>query len=154
MALEGKALLGRLHRFYIEPTADLETPVWEEYGKLQGANRGGARDVSEIKERDLIDTTVLLGHRNTEISLTITRRPGNDQFDALEAAANADPPQKVGIAMMTGDITEPGERGFMAEMYVTQWDDDQAHDSNAIAVTLRPAADYDTAPEFVEIPTP
>lgn len=150
MPLTGAALLGRLHKLYIEPTADLALPTWAEYGKIQGANRTGQRDVSEVKERDLEDTTVLLGHKNREISLPITRRPGNTEYDALEDAFENG--TKIGIAMMTGTITSSGERGYQAEMYVTGFDDDQAHESNAVQVSLRPAADYVTAPAFVEIP--
>ena len=149
MPLSGGALIGRLHKIYIELDADLATPTWGLYGKIQGGNRSGNRDVSEIKERDLDDTTVLLGHKNREITIPITRRPGNAQYDALEEAFENG--TKIGIAMMTGLIATVGERGYQAEMYVTNWDDDQAHDSSTIQVTLRPAADYVTAPDFVEI---
>ena len=149
MPLTGGALIGRLHKLYIEPTADLATPTWEEYGKIQGASRTGQRDVAEVKERDLEDTTVLLGHKNREITLPVTRRPGNTQYDALEDAFESG--AKIGIAMMTGAIATSGERGYQAEMYVTGFDDDQAHDSTQVSVTLRPAADYVTAPDFVEI---
>lgn len=145
----GAARIGRLHKLYIEATANLATPTWVEFGKIQGGNRTGQRDVSEVKERDEEDTLVMLGHRNREITLTITKRPGNTEYDVLETASESG--AKVGIAMMTGDITTTGERGYQAEMYVTGWDDDQAHDSTVINATLRPAADYTTAPDFVEI---
>lgn len=149
MPLTGAAKIGRLHKLYVEPSADLALPTWEEYGKIQGANRTGQRDVAEVKERDLEDTTVLLGHKNREITLPVTRRPGNTQYDYLEDAFENG--TKIGIAMMTGEIATSGERGYQAEMYVTGFDDDQAHDSTSVQVTLRPAADYTTAPDFVEI---
>ena len=145
----GEALQGRLHKLYIDPAGDMTTPTWTEYGKIQGGGQTSGRDVSELKERDTDETTVLLGHRNNEQSLTITRRHGNTQFDALRTAhING---SKISIAMMTGTITDSGERGYQAEMYVTQFDDDQSHESNSISVTLRPAADYVVAPGYVTI---
>lgn len=149
MPLDGSALLGRVHKLFVDPAGDLTTPTWTEYGKIQGASRSGGKDVAEIKERDLIDTTVLPGHRNTEITLPITRRPGDTEYDALEDAFHND--AKISIALMTGEVATIGERGYQAEMYVTQWDDDQAHDGTAVQVTLRPAADYVVAPDFIEV---
>jgi hypothetical protein len=55
------------------------------------------------------------------------------------------------VAVMTGAIATAGSNGYQAEVYVTQFDDDQGHESTTRAVTLRPAADYVTAPAFVEI---
>lgn len=147
--MSGEARIGRLHKLYLDADGDIASPMWVEYGKIQGGSRSGSRDVSEIKERDLDETTVMLGHKSREISLTITKRPGDTNYDILEAAWETG--VKVGVAMMTGPIATVGERGFQAECYVTAWDDDQANDSTTIAVTLRPCADYVTAPAFVEI---
>lgn len=149
MALTGDVKIGRLHKLYIEPSADLALPSWVEYGKIQGANKTGQKDRSEIKERDLAITTEISGHRKDEITLTLTKRPGNTEYDALEDAAQGDN-IKIGIALMTGDIATPGERGFQAEMIVVGWDDDQAHDNSTVQVTLAPSANYVTAPAFVE----
>lgn len=150
MALTGTLKIGRLHKLYVEASADLVSPTWVEYGKIQGASRTQQRDVAEVKERDLEETLVELGHINREITLQISRRPGlTSTYDILEAAFESG--ANVGIAMMTGTITTAGERGYQAEMKVTGFDDDQAHDSTMVAVTLRPAASYTTAPDFVEV---
>lgn len=147
--MAGEARLGRLHKLYIDADGDIESPTWVEYGEIQGASRSNPRDVAEVKERGLDETTVLLGHKTRELSLTVTKRPGNTNYDILEEAFESG--SKVGVAMMTGPIATAGERGYQAEMYVTNWDDDQAHDATSATVTLRPAADYTTAPDFVEI---
>lgn len=143
------ARIGRLHKMYIDADGDIETPTWVEYGEIQGASRTGGRDVAEVKERAIDETLVMLGHKTREISLTVTKRPSNTNFDLLQAAYESG--GKVGVAMMTGTITTAGEQGFQSECYVTQFDDDQAHDSTTCTVTLRPCADYTTAPDFVEI---
>lgn len=145
----GAAINGRVQKLYIDVDGDIATPTWVEYGKIQGASLNGPRDVSEIKERDVEETTVLLGHKNRELSLSVTRRPGHTTYDVLQDAYETG--SKVGVALMTGTITEVGQRGYQAEMKVTGWDDDQAHDNSAISVTLRPAADFVTPPAFVEI---
>lgn len=150
---DGALIIGRLHKLYIEPVSDLEAPTWVEYGEIQGATRTQQRDVAEVKERNFLETTVELGHLNTEVTLQISRRPGlTTTFDVLEAAARSG--DNVGIAMMTGGITEPGERGYQAEMKVVGFDDDQAHDSTMVSVTLRAAASRDTDPAYVEIAAP
>lgn len=145
----GAALSGRVQKLYIDVDGDIATPTWVEFGKIQGASISGPRDVTEIKERDLQDTIVLPGHISREISLTITRRPGNTSYDAVRAAHNAG--TKIGVAMMTGPIAEVGQTGFQCEAYCIDWNDDQAHDNGAIECTLRPAADYVTPPAFVTI---
>jgi len=147
--MPGEARIGRLHKFYIDADGDIATPTWVLYGKIQGANRTGGRDVAEVKERDLEDTLVMLGHKNREITLTITKRPGDTNFDLLQAAFESG--SKIGIAMMTGLIATVGEQGYQAEMYVTNFETPEEHDSTANTVTLRPCADYVTPPEFVEI---
>ena len=147
--MSGEVKIGRLHKLYVDADGDIAVPTWVEYGEIQGGSRTGQRDVSEIKERAFDETLVMLGHKNREISLTATKRPGNTNFDLLQAAFESG--AKVGIAMMTGPIATSGEQGYQAEMYVTGFDDDQANDATTVAVTLRPAADYVTAPDFVEI---
>lgn len=141
--------IGRLHKLYVDADGSIASPTWVEYGEIQGASRSGGRDVAEVKERGLSETTVMLGHKTREISLTVTKRPGNTNFNILQTAYETG--AKVGIAMMTGAIATVGEQGFQAECYVTQFDDDQAHDSTTATATLRPCADYVTAPAFVEI---
>jgi hypothetical protein len=147
--MAGEARIGRLHKLYIDADGDIATPTWVEYGKIQGASRSGSRDVAEVKERDLDDTLVMLGHKNREITVTVTKRPGNTQFDLLQAAFEAG--SKVGVAMMTGAIATVGEQGYQAEMYVTNFESPEENDSTVCNVTLRPCADYVTPPDFVEI---
>jgi hypothetical protein len=123
-----------------------------EYGEIQGATRTQQRDVAEVKERNFLETTVELGHLNTEITLQISRRHGNANYDVLEAAARSG--ASVGVAMMTGTITDVGERGYQAEMKVVGFDDDQAHDSTMVSVTLRASATRVTDPAYVTIAAP
>lgn len=145
----GEARIGRLHKMYVDADGDIATPTWVEYGEIQGANRTQQRDVAEVKERGLDETTVMLGHKNREISLTLTKRPGNTNFDILQTAYEDG--NKVGIAMMTGPIATSGEQGWQGECYVTGFDAPEENDSTTVAATLRPCADYVTAPDLVEI---
>lgn len=147
--MAGEARIGRLHKLYVDADGDISSPTWVEYGEIQGGNKNRGRDTAEVKERASPETLVMLGHISTEISLTLTKRPGNTNYDLVEAAAETG--AKIGIAMMSGDIATSGERGYQAEMYVTQFDDDQSNDSTTVSVTLRPCADYATAPDFVEV---
>lgn len=147
--MAGEARIGRLHKLYVDADGDIAVPTWVEYGEIQGGGRSDQRDLAEVKERGLDETTVMLGHKSREVSLTLTKRPGNTNFDLLQAAF--DTGAKVGIAMMTGAIATSGEQGFQAEMYVTAFNDDQANDSTTVSATLRPCADYVTPPDFVQI---
>lgn len=147
--MPGEARIGRLHKFYVDADGDIAAPMWVVYGKIQGASRTGQRDVAEVKERDQEDTLAMLGHKNREISVTVTKRPGDTNYDILQTAFETG--AKVGIAMMTGEITTVGEQGYQAEMYVTGFEDPEEHDATTNVVTLRPCADYTTPPAFVEI---
>jgi len=141
--------IGRLHKLYVDADGDIATPTWVEYGEIQGGNRSQGKDLAEIKERGLDETVVLPGHKTREVSITLTKRPGNVNFDILQTAFETD--AKVGIAMMTGPIATSGEQGYQAEMYVTQFDDNQENDSTTVNCTLKAAADYVTPPDVVEI---
>ena len=149
MPATGKPRQGRLQKAYYDADGDIATPMWIELGKIQGGGKTSQRDVSEIKERDLDETLVLLGHKSRELTLQLTRRPGQADFNALQDAYENG--TKIGFAMVTGDITDSGQRGWQGEVYVTGWDDDQSHDGTVISVTIRLAADYDTAPDVVEV---
>jgi len=144
-----QARIGRLHKFYIDADGDIATPTWVEYGEIQSGSRSSQRKVAEVEERGIDETTVMLGHKGREISLTVTKRPGNTNYDLLQTAYEDG--GKVGVAMMTGPIATSGEQGYQAEMYVTGFDADESNESTSAAVTLRPCADYTTAPDLVEI---
>lgn len=156
MALEvgaGAPQIGKNCRAYYS-TAVLATPTWVHAGKLQGLNKTGGRDVAEVKERDLDETTVLRGHKNREISFQLTRRPGNTFYDLCRKAFEAEDGTDDAIlimAIMNGPMTTPGVDGYQAEFVVTQFDDDQAHDSTSVAVTIRPTANYTTAPSAIVV---
>ena len=107
--MAGEARIGRLHEIHVDADGDIAAPTWVEYGEIQGASRSGQRDVAEVKERSVEETLVMLGHQNRELSLTITKRPGNVNFDILQTAFETG--AKVGIAMMTGPIATIGEQG-------------------------------------------
>jgi len=150
MAQTGAPILGKNCRLY-HSSAVLSSASWTEVGKIQGLNKTQGKDVAEIKERGLNETVVLPGHVTREVSFQLTRRPGNTQYDAIaDAFENG---TKICLAVMTGTITEEGQRGYQAMWHVTQFDDDQAHDSTAVNVTIRPAADYGSgdAPVAVQI---
>lgn len=149
MAVTGKPTIGKARKFYVDVDGSIAVPTWVLAGKIQGLSMNSSHNVAEIEERGESDVLVLPGHKTREISLQLTHRPGDATFDAIQDAYENQ--TKLGVAVMSGLITNVGERGYQAEVYVTQFDDDQGHTNSAIAVTLRPAADYVTAPAFVEI---
>lgn len=146
---DGKPRIGKARKCYIDVDGDIETPMWVELGKIQGLSKSYSRNLAEIEERDVDDVTVEVGHMNREITIELTHRPGDTNFDAIQDAHENG--TNIGLAIMSGDITTNGERGYQAEFKVTGWDDDEAHTNSAVSVTVRPAADYETAPAFVEI---
>lgn len=149
----GAPQIGKNCRLYYS-TAPLLTATWVHAGKIQGASKSQGRDVAEVKERDCNDTLVLRGHVTRELTLTLTRRPGSVFYDMIRAAAEAEDGsgnEIVILAIMNGPIATVGVDGFQAEFVVTQIDDDQAHDSTSLSVTLRPSANYTTAPMAVVI---
>lgn len=149
MTQTGGPINGRLCKAYLDVDGSIASPTWVELTKIQGASKTSQRDVAEVKERAIDDTTVLLGHATKEFTLQLTRRPADTSYDTIEDAHESG--AKVGIALMTGTITEVGQRGFQGECYVTGFDDDQSHDSTVAVATFRPCADYTTAPAIVEI---
>lgn len=149
MAVDGSPRLGKNKKLYIDVDGDIATPTWVLADKIQGLNKNRSHALAEIEERGEDEVLVLPGHTTSEITFQLTSRPGNSIYDALEDAFEAK--TKVGAAVMSGLIANSGERGLQGEFYVTQFDDDQGNTSTAVAVTLRLAADYDTAPALVEI---
>lgn len=147
--MSGEPKLGRLSKFYIDADGDIAVPTWVLFGEITGANRNSQRKVSELEERVFDETLVMLGHKGREISVSVTRRPGNTNYDLLQTAYESG--AKVGVAMMTGEYDTSGEQGYQAEMYVTGWDSDESNESTGCSVTLRPCADYTTAPDIVEV---
>ncbi len=148
MALTGKVKLGKARKLYIDVDGDIAIPTWVEAGKIQGLSKSYGHNVAEIEERDVEDVTVMLGHKTREISFELTVRPGDAVYDAIEDAFENQ--TKIGVAVFSGPIATSGERGFEAEAYVTDWSDDEAHTNSSVSITLRPAADWDTAPAFVK----
>ena len=149
MSVTGKPTLGKNRKFYIDVDGAIATPTWTLAGKIQGLQLSGPHNVAEIEEREEEEVLVLLAHKKRTLSLQLTHRPGNTIYDAIQDAYENQ--TKIGVAIMSGPIANSGERGYQAEMYVEDFDDDQGHTNTAVAVTLRPAADYATAPTFVEI---
>ncbi|MFV0445671.1 MAG: hypothetical protein ACK5Q5_18980 [Planctomycetaceae bacterium] len=149
MPATGKAIIGKLCKAYIDVDGDIAGPTWVEAPKIQGLSKTSSRNLAEIAERGEDDVLVLPSHINREISFELTRRPGDTVYDTLENAFEDG--TKVGVAIMTGGIAVSGSRGYQAEVYVTQFDDDQGHEGTTVSVTVRPAADYTTAPAHVAI---
>lgn len=150
MPATGGAVIGKNCKLYIVADGDLSgTPTWAESGKVQGVNSNSSYNLAEIEERDQDDVLVLPGHRTREVTFQLTFRPGDTIFDAIQDAY--EDATKIGVAVMSGAIDDVGQRGYQAEVYVTQFDHDQSNTASSVAVTLRPAADYTTAPAFVEI---
>lgn len=149
MALTGAAKLGKNLKLYVDVDGDIASPEWVEATIAQGVTCNLERATADVLERGVDFTLGLVGHAGVPVEVTLTRRPGNAVYDAFQEAAWGG--TKIGLAVMTGTITDADERGLQGEFYVTTHGDDQGHESTSCTFTCRLAADYTTAPAYVTV---
>lgn len=149
MALAGAGEVGFIEEIYYDADGDIASPTWVLIPGVQDVQVSASKNVSEIAERNVPEIGVVPTHTSREITVTITKKNGNTNYDALKAAFEDN--TKIGVAAMTGPVATAGEKGFQAEAYIVGWDDDGAHEGNSVSITIRPAANATTAADYVTI---
>lgn len=145
---DGRVVPGKKLKLYIDPDGVGESS-WAEASKIGNVKRNGSWSEGEVAERDSKYTGVVLGHLTEEITVELTRRPGNTVYDAIMAAMAAG--TYIGVAIADGPIATAGTKAFEADMNVLSRDDDQGHTGTTISISLKLAAESPTAPAEVVV---
>ena len=149
MALAGAGEVGFIEEIYYDADGDIASPTWVLIPGVQDVQESASKNVAEIAERNVAEIGVMPTHTNREYTVTITKKNGNTNYDALKAAFEDN--TRIGIAAMTGPIATAGEKGFQAEAFIVGWDDDGSHEGNSATLTIRAGANATTAADFVTI---
>jgi hypothetical protein len=149
MALTGAGEVGFIEEVYYDADGDIASPTWVLMPGVQDVQVSSQSNKSEIAVRNEDFVGVVPTHKVVSITVTLTKRNGDTNYDALREAHFSN--TKIGVAAMTGPVATVGEKGFQAEAYVTGWDDDGAHEGNSVSVTIEPAANATTAADYVTI---
>ena len=146
-AASGAPQIGKVRNAYYDADGSIASPTWVAIGKMSGGDHSATRDSVEIAERDIDLKTYMHGHFDIKPQLELTVRPGNSVYDALRVAFETK--AKIGLAMMTGLITDSGHYGIQGEFRIEEWSEPQGNTDVSASLTLALAADYTTAPAFV-----
>lgn len=149
MALSGAGEVGYIEEVYYDTDGDIASATWVAFPGVQDVQFTSQSNKAEIAERNVKYVGVVPTHKVVSITVVITKKNGDTDYDALRAAHDAD--TKLGIATMTGPIATVGEKGWQGEVYITGWDDDGSHEGNNVTLTLEPAANATTAAALVTI---
>lgn len=144
----GAPQIGKVRKFYYDADGSIASPTWVPVGKMSGGDHSSQHEKVEIKERDNNFTTYMLGHTDVPIQVELTVRPGNAVYEALYDAHIAK--TKIGVAMMTGDLTVGDHFGIQAEVRIDSWQEPQGNTDVNATLGISLAADYTTAPAIVK----
>lgn len=144
----GKIVLGEKCKLYLDELGVGEG-TWAEVDRVGDVSLSQSHNEVEINERAIDEVGVVLGKKNRELTFQLTRRPGNEIYDAFLLAFRTK--AIVGMAVMSHGILLGGAQGYQADMYVTKFDDNQATGGAIVDVALKRAADSDTAPADVTV---
>lgn len=147
-AATGKIKIGKDTLVYYSAniTGALDARTWVLYGKVQDVKKKTSYAKIEVTEYDSPDIKHLRGHRTTEITLKISRRPGNSGYDALEDAHEAGTP--IGLAFVThgAAIDETGARGWWGDVEIFEWDEDTSKEGTTVDLNFGLTANSALAP--------
>lgn len=137
-AADGKIKIGKNTLVYYSTsiTGPLADRTWVAYGKVQDCKKKTSFGKIEIAEYDTDDIKFLRGHKTTDVTLKISRRPGHAGYDALEDAHENGTP--IGLAFVThgAAIDEEGARGWWGDVEIFDWDEDTGKDGNSVDLAL------------------
>lgn len=147
MGVSGAGDIGFDGEIYYDADGDIASPTWVLMPGVQDVQENSAYNESEIAERNVRVIGVELTHESYSVDVTLTKRNGNSDYDALRAAYQAK--TRIGLAVMSGPVATVGESGFQAEAYIASWNDDGSHEGNSVSLTIKPAANPTTAAAVV-----
>lgn len=143
MALAGAGEVGFTEEIYYDADGDIASPTWVLIPGVQDVQESSTYNKAEIAVRNVDVVGVVPTHEVYSVDVTITKKNGHTDYDALRAAYQAK--TKIGVAVMSGPIATVGEKGFQAEAYITAWNNDGSHEGSAVTITIEPAANATTA---------
>lgn len=146
--MAGEVKIGLKSKLYID-AAGVGEGTWQEAGKVGDVGVNQTRNEVEIKERDQEEVGIVVAHKVRELTIQLTRRPGNAVYEAFRTAYENG--TYIGVAAMESGIDVVGTKGYQADMHVTQFNDNQAIESGVNDVTLKRAADSPTPPALVTV---
>jgi len=149
MGVSGAGEIGFTEEIYYDADGDIASPTWVLMPGVQDVQENSTLNESEFAERNVNVIGVVPTHETYSVDVTISKRNGNTDFDALRAAYRGR--TKIGLAVMSGAVATTGESGFQCEAYVTGWNNDGSHEGNNVTVTIKPAANPTTAAALVTI---
>jgi hypothetical protein len=143
--------LGTDFKLYLDPSG-VGGSSWTEFTYIEDNTLGLERNVAEIANRASDWIKVLTGKRKATVSFTATFKLGNTQYEALRDAFHNN--TDIGIAVMSGTITDAGEEGLQADCKVTKFERaEPLQDAVKCNVELMPSAESTTEPAYSEIST-
>ena len=146
--MAGEIRIGGKSKLYID-AAGVGEGTWALVNRVGDVALNSSRRTVEVNERAEDETAVLVSKKTRTLTLNLTRRPGNAQYEAIRTAFETG--QFIGVAVMESGIDVVGTKGYQADMNVTEFNDDQAIDGAVVPVTLMRAAESDTPPAMVTV---
>lgn len=138
IGLEGKA--------YVSEDLLGDTPTWQDLDIASDIDGSDSRNQAAVKDRRSQFEKYKLGQRVVGYNVTVTYVKGDSILSILRTSYNDNVP--VAFASCTGDITDPGEEGFMMDALVAEMGKPEPfEDVWTVDVTFVPAVSEDE-PEF------
>ena len=149
MPVSGAGEVGYVEEIYYDADGDIATPTWVQITGVVDVQENSTKNKAQVMVRNTAEAGVIPTHTVRSFDVTLTKRNGETVYDALKAAYEDN--TKIGIAVMTGPIATTGEKGFQAEAYITQWNNDGSHEGHTVSITIEPAANATTAADYVTV---
>jgi len=152
-AADGKVKIGKGTKVYysVATTGALAGRTWVYYGQITGVTRKDSKKTVEIPEYGSDWIKYITGHRDLELSLTITRRPGLTAYDLLQTAYNAG--DDLGILLLEhgANPTEAGARWWAGDCLLESWEPDLGPEGRDVAVGFKLSANSAFDPVSVTV---
>lgn len=145
-AASGIVIPGIHTKTYYDADGSIASPTWVELTGTSGVQMPSKWTTAKVLQRSPRFEMSLNCHLQCPITVKMPRRPGNTAFDIFMTAHRTD--GKIGIAVMSGTITDTGHYGYQFECTVSEANDDQEHNSTDVVFVLEPTPNYTTAPVF------
>lgn len=89
------------------------------------------------------------GLRELSIDLEVNLKTGDEKYEALRAAHNDPDNGQIGMAIVTGEMTDVGEHMLEADWEIIDWEEsNQIGETVTVSMTIKPAANTTFAPMF------
>lgn len=123
---------------------------WSEVDDAANVSQSSQRNQGTVKNRSSSYELFLPGQISVEHTVTVTLNRGDTALATIKTAYDAG--TILGVAAMTGTITDINEIGYQYDALVTSFNMEQGiDDAVELTIGLRPHANYGTAPSHATI---